>query len=95
MTIFFVLTHTIFAIFQARRRNEIRELNNSSSSDGEHADKRRHPKKPKFGQKTPNASSAAAATSAKEGKLNLMYISSYDIFFLIIAFVFESTLHVL
>merc|ERR1711899_474304 len=31
---------------QARRRNEIRELNNSSSSDGEHADKRRHPKKP-------------------------------------------------
>ena len=61
-----------FAIFQARRRNEIRELNNSSSSDGEHADKRRHPKKPKFGQKTPNASSAVAATSAKEGKLNLM-----------------------
>ena len=57
---------------QARRRNEIRELNNSSSSDGEHADKRRHPKKPKFGQKTPNASSsAAAATTAKEGKLNL------------------------
>jgi hypothetical protein len=55
---------------QARRRNEIRELNNSSSSDGEHADKRRHPKKPKFGQKTPNASSAAAATSAKEAGSN-------------------------
>ena len=61
-----------FYNFQARRRNEIRELNNSSSSDGEHADKRRHPKKPKFGQKTPNASSsAAAATTAKEGKLNV------------------------
>merc|ERR1712008_123790 len=56
---------------QARRRNEIRELNNSSSSDGEHADKRRHPKKPKFGQKTPNASSsAAAATTAKEAGSN-------------------------
>merc|ERR1712008_645010 len=56
---------------QARRRNEIRELNNSSSSDGEHADKRRHPKKPKFGQKTPTASlSAAAATTAKEAGSN-------------------------
>ena len=48
---------------QSRRRNEIRELNNSSSSDGEH-DKRRHPnKKPQ----KPNAASSTAS-SAKEGK---------------------------
>ena len=73
-TIFLFWRIPFFCNFQARRRNEIRELNNSSSSDGEHADKRRHPKKPKFGQKTPNASSsAAAATTAKEGKLNLIH----------------------
>ena len=56
---------------QARRRNEIRELNNSSSSDGEHADKRRHPKKPQ----RPNTTSSTASNQ-KEGKHRLFYYHS-------------------
>ena len=50
---------------QARRRNEIRELNNSSSSDGE-PDKRGrgHPKKPQ----RPNTTTSTSS-NPKEGKI--------------------------
>ena len=50
---------------QARRRNEIRELNNSSSSDGE-PDKRGrgHPKKPQ----RPNTATSTSS-NPKEGKI--------------------------
>ena len=62
---------------QARRRNEIRELNNSSSSDGEHADKRRHPKKPQ----RPNTTSSTASNQ-KEGKHTYIFFSrkTFDFF---------------
>ena len=56
---------------QARRRNEIRELNNSSSSDGE-PDKRGrgHPKKPQ----RPNTATSTSS-NPKEGKIIFKMLS--------------------